>query len=459
MGIFDRVKKIAKTAQSNLETSERYFYGKFVVLDVETTGLNPEEHRIVEMCLLSVNDGNIQEVWTSRFNPEGPVGKTEIHGVTDADVADAPLFKESLEDVLSRIQNVVLVAHNARFDLAFLRSELNRAGFNSPWLPSICTLQASNYYQPHLSRRRLSDCCEDIGVEIKDAHSANGDAIATAQLFHYYLNPKKNPTPRLEDLELIKNPANRQSKFSPRAPMNSYVRERIERAQSEKASPISNSSYKELVKLMTGCSLSDVLDGEQFANESSYLEKVIEFLSDGVITDSESLGLEAVAKIYDLTSDQIAMAHKSLLKALYIQALKDESVSASEREELANVAVSLGLAKGLITELLKEAKDLRAQSLSRNLLVLPDSWKLGEPLRVGQKVVFTGCDPEQRAHLERESKKAGVAIASKVSCKTSFLVTDGSYVGNKANDAKALGVRVVTPDEYEILLKYLQTVF
>ena len=91
-----------------------------------------------------------------------------------------------------------------------------------------------------------------------------------------------------------------------------------------------------------------------------------------------------------------------------------------------------------------------------NLKELPKDWNLGEPLRVGQKVVFTGCEPALRSRLESQSKKLGVAISSKVSAKTSFLITDGSYVGNKANDAAQFGTRIVTPEDFKLLLKYIQ---
>jgi len=456
MGIFDKVRRFSVGTDKTADLLKNYKYGKFVVLDVETTGLNPEEHRIIELCLLTVQDGEHEEVWTSRFNPEGPVSKTEIHGITDADVVNAPLFRDSLEQLTMRIQDVVLVAHNARFDLAFLRAEFGRASYKSPWLPSICTLQASNYYQPHLSRRRLADCCEDVGIQITDAHSASGDSIATAQLFHYYLNPSKKPEPRIEDLELLRNP--KSSKNAIRSPiyMNPNVRQRIEQSKIDKTEKISNSLYKELTKLLVACSLSEVLSSENFTHEAAYLEKVIEYLSDAEISLPEIEELKVVAGIYELTDDQRFTAHKTLLKALALQALKDESVSVSEREELVHVAIGLGLTAKVVTEIIKEAKKERAILLSRNLLDLPSSWKLGEPLRVGQKVVFTGCDPEQRTKLENESKKDGIIISSKISVKTSVLVTDGSYVGNKANDAVALGIRVVTPDEYEMMLKYLQ---
>lgn len=456
MGIFDRVKKIAESVQASSTSDEVQHYGKFVVLDVETTGLNPEVNRIVELALITVVDGTAVEAWTSRFNPEGPVGKTEIHGITDKDVANSPLFKEKLSEITRRIDGVAVIAHNARFDLAFLLKEFERASYKSQWIPSICTLNASNYYQPHLSRRRLEDCCDDLGIEIENAHSAVGDALATAKLFHYYLSSDKEPAPRIEDLETVRNPSSQTFGSKDFVAKNEHVRGQIQREAERRKSSVKKSVYVELTKLLKACSFAEVLDEELFPGQFAYLEKVVESLSDGVISEVESGELDAVARIYDLTSGQVELANRALLRALTMQALKDESISIDEREELTEFAISLKLSKEILTDVIKEAKTLRVNQLSKKLNPLPDSWKLGEPLRVGQKVVFTGCDPEQRDQLEKESKKLGVAISSGVSKKTSLLVTDGSYVGNKATDAAALGVRIVSPNEYELMLKYIQ---
>jgi len=456
MGIFDKAKKAVASAYNAIEEKSEINYGKFVVLDVETTGLDPLENRIVEIALATVENGVITESWITRFNPEGPVGKTEIHGITEEDVKDAPLFKEKVIEILERIQNVAVVAHNSRFDLAFLRAEFDRMGSKMPWIAGICTLTISNYYQPHLSRRRLVDCCDDIGITIENAHSAMGDAHATAKLFHYYMIPNKRPAPRKEELEILKNPSSNSREVSISRTRNPVVAKRIEERQNSQASQVNSNLYKELVKILAACSFQEVLEKENFSGEFAYLEKVIEFLQDGQITESETAELHALAGIYELTDSQIKIAHTSLIKALAIQALKDESISVGEREELNLISSALGLTQNSLTEIIKDAKKIRLNSLSRVVLPLPGNWKLGEPLKVGQKVVFTGCDPNQRTQLENDSKKAGVAISGKVSGKTSLLVTDGTYDGNKARDARELGVRVVTPDEYELMLKYIQ---
>ena len=456
MGIFDRAKKAVGVTYNATDENPEINYGKFVVLDVETTGLDPATCRIIEIALATVENGMILETWTTRFNPEGPVGKTEIHGITDADVANAPLFVEKAEEILKRINGIAVVAHNSRFDLAFLRAEFQRANITMPWVAGICTLTISNYYQPHLSRRRLADCCEDIGIAISNAHSATGDVQATARLFHYYMIPNKRPTPRKEELDTLKNPNGNSSEIKSVVIKNPIIAQRIADSKKVQNQQPAISVYKELAKILAACSFQEVLEKENFTGEFSYLEKVIEFLADGVLTDSELQELNSLAAVYSLSESQIQASHISLLTAFAIQALKDESISVTEKDELKSLALSLGVNQKSLTDVIREAKAIRANALSKQTLLLPDNWKLGAPLRVGQKVVFTGCEPNHRAQLESDSKKAGVAISSKVSSKTALLITDGSYEGNKARDARDMGVRVVSPDEYELMLKYIQ---
>lgn len=106
----------------------------------------------------------------------GPVGATHVHGITAADVASAPAFRHVINEISERLRGRALVARHAAFDVAFLSAEYERAGSSLPSLPTLCTLDASNYYLPDLSRRRLADCCWASGIRLCDAHSALGDA-------------------------------------------------------------------------------------------------------------------------------------------------------------------------------------------------------------------------------------------------------------------------------------------
>ncbi|MBB5832495.1 exonuclease domain-containing protein [Brachybacterium aquaticum] len=161
---------------------------RFAVLDLETTGLNPASDRILEIAILRADaQGRPLEQWVSRVNPDRPVGATHVHGLTDADVAAAPRFAELARVVGDALQGMVVVAHNAEFDLGFLQAEFARAGLPMPRLVPYCTLQGSTLYLPHLRRRTLAECCAALGVPLRNAHSALGDAFAAAGLLERYL--------------------------------------------------------------------------------------------------------------------------------------------------------------------------------------------------------------------------------------------------------------------------------
>ena len=155
----------------------------FAIIDVETTGLSPRTNRVVELAIVRVDlRGQILDEWSSRFNPEGPVGATHIHGITQAEVDRAPLFRDLAGTIASRLNGLPIAAHNAKFDMQFMRYEFDRAGWDLPSLPSFCTLDGSRHYLPNLDRRRLADCCWAANVQLHNAHSALGDARATAGL-------------------------------------------------------------------------------------------------------------------------------------------------------------------------------------------------------------------------------------------------------------------------------------
>lgn len=118
----------------------------------------------------------------------GALGATHIHGISQSDVVGAPLFREVATSLVPYIAGLPIAAHNANFDLAFLRAEFQRAGWDAPWLPAFCTLDGGRDYLPELDRRRLMDCCWAAEVSLENAHSALGDARATAGLLRFYLN-------------------------------------------------------------------------------------------------------------------------------------------------------------------------------------------------------------------------------------------------------------------------------
>jgi DNA polymerase-3 subunit epsilon len=437
----------------NAVNGTKTFSNSFIVFDVETTGLDRQNDRIIELAFVEMSATGEVARWSTLINPEGPVYKSEIHGITDSDVADAPIFKDISGKIVEFISGKTLVAHNAVFDLAFLRSEMTRAGWKIPYLNAICTLEASNYYLPDLGRRKLKDCCDAVGIKINDQHRAFGDVIATSELMKYYLDNNKFPTPRDIDLDKIIQGSPTDFKFDP----NGIAAKTMARKIKLNAKPVNiNSALSELIKILEKVDLQKLIGLELKSGYSSYLEKLVQFLEDSILSPDETAELAELRRLYELTEVQIAEIHGALITGVALQVLADETVSANERAEIKQLCALLGFKDEDSAAFIKTAKAIKNEQLSSKTKELPEVWTLGQPLRIGDRVVFTGCEPDWREKIESKTKKAGITVSSGVTKKTNMLVTDGSYVGNKAKDAQELGIRVVTPEQYEILLEFRQ---
>ena len=430
----------------------------FVIVDVETTGFSPQKNRIVEIGLVLMDPkGEPTGSWTMRFNPQGSVGPTHVHGIRAKDVRNAPLFADMVSIIVDHLRGRALVAHNAKFDVSFLRAEFERAGWEFPFVPTFCTLDESWYYLPDLSQHKLSDCCIEIGFEHGREHSAVHDAEATAKLFSYFLNPANPPPPRDEHLGL---PLEAISVVWPSGPTRDPLKWDAHSGQSEALrknwkKPVSSDP---LVKTLDAYALGEALEAGAPDQSRAYLELLLEVLADGILTADEGFSLAELARIYDLSRDQVKLAHRGFLVALAHQALKDDTVMREEREEMLRIAQLLDMPDSIVTEALGSARDvkhLRAAS-TVNHSALPGDWTLGEPLRVGDRVAFTGCDPDQRLALEQLAKERGVRLTGSVSKQTAMLITDGGFSGNKAAAAEVAGTRLVHPDDFALYLDHIQ---
>ena len=439
--------------------------GRFAVLDVETTGLSADQHRIVEIAVVTTDPwGRVLDEWGSRINPQGPIGATHVHGITEADVRDAPLFADVITQLNERLAGAAVAAHHAKFDLAFLRAEYRRAGWGLPRVPALCTLEASEYHLPTLDRRRLADCCWAVGAQLTDAHSALGDARATATLLAAFMNPEIGHPPLPQHTSLPSAALGIPWPTAPtRAPQpvsstyNTPSRQAPPaRVQAALAAKTATGPVPSLVQLVERFSLIDALDEGAPAGAVAYLEKLAEVLEDGEVTDSEAADLVAVAEAAQLAKEDVTAANRAFVLALAHAALEDGKVTRAERSELQAISDVLGVSQGVIPALVERAELARLARMSTGLGELPANWPHGDPLRVGDKVVFTGCEDTLRNRLEAQSEALGVRIVSGVSAKTAMLVTDGTFNGAKAAKAQELCTRVVHPDTYAVLLAHLQ---
>ena len=148
-----------------------------VFVDLETTGGNAAHDRITEVAIIRVRNGELAGEWSSLVNPECPIPAyiEAFTGISDEMVADAPRFAEIAAEVRQRLQGAVFVAHNARFDYSFLRSEFRR--LDLPFSASVlCTVKLSRRLFPEHVRHNLDAVMERNGLTCSARHRALGDA-------------------------------------------------------------------------------------------------------------------------------------------------------------------------------------------------------------------------------------------------------------------------------------------
>jgi DNA polymerase-3 subunit epsilon len=166
----------------------------FAVVDFETTGLNPETDRIVQLAAVIVNgEGDIVDSFDTIVKPESPAeyqhGAEHIHGITAEQVSSGMPLRKALEQLWSINAGHVFTAHNAPFDLGFLHAESKRVGIEGAIESHIDTLELSRRTTGADSTRRhnLFALCEHYGIERDQVHDAKSDATATAQLLIHLL--------------------------------------------------------------------------------------------------------------------------------------------------------------------------------------------------------------------------------------------------------------------------------
>lgn len=158
----------------------------FVVFDLETTGAKAPPCRITEIGAYRVVGEEIRDSFHTLVNPETPIPEfiSQLTGITDDMVADAPPFTEVMGDFLGFIGDSVLVAHNAQFDMRFLNYEISLVHEDYRIAnPHLCTVQLSRKLVPNIENHRLNTVAAHFEISLKNHHRASDDARATAEIF------------------------------------------------------------------------------------------------------------------------------------------------------------------------------------------------------------------------------------------------------------------------------------
>ncbi len=167
----------------------------YAIIDVETTGGVARYERITEIAIVLHDGEKVTDTFSTLINPERsiPWNITQITGITDEMVAQAPKFFEVAKQIVQMTEGAVFVAHNVSFDYSFVREEFARLGF--PFSrKQLCTMRLSRKVFPGLPSYSLSNLKRHFNIEAERSHRALDDTLATVKIFEMILAQQSGGT-------------------------------------------------------------------------------------------------------------------------------------------------------------------------------------------------------------------------------------------------------------------------
>ena len=156
----------------------------YVVFDLETTGFSPETNRIIEIGAVKVQNGKIVDKFSTFVNPQVPIPFRieQLTSINDSMVIDAPVIADILPEFMKFCEGCVMVAHNADFDMSFIKKNCQRLDIDCK--PTIVdTVALARVLLPNLNRFKLDTVAKALGVSLENHHRAVDDAGCTAEIF------------------------------------------------------------------------------------------------------------------------------------------------------------------------------------------------------------------------------------------------------------------------------------
>ena len=175
----------------------------YCVLDLETTGFSAVTEKITEVGIMKVKNGEVIDEFSCFVNPEKPIPQrvVEVTNITDEMVKDAETIDKVFPKVLEFIKGSVLVAHNADFDVGFLKQNAKNLGYDFDFT-YVDTLGLAKKLFPDYKKYKLGKIAENLGIKVLVAHRALDDVDTTVKVFNVMMNMlKERGAKKVEDID------------------------------------------------------------------------------------------------------------------------------------------------------------------------------------------------------------------------------------------------------------------
>lgn len=391
----------------------------FAVLDLETTGLDPRQGaRICEVGIVRMRgDGLVLDEYATMVNPGVPITNAEYHGITDADARYAPTFQQIAGDVLAYLSGAIVVSHNLDYEEKFLVSEYRRLGVPLQGIPGLCTLVDTRIHLNYYGYRLETLAHSITGEWPAAAHSALGDARATAAMLAkllteapqplYWSGPMPGPLPTL--------------------PRTGFIAPR--------AAALMRGTDGWLATLTARLPYMAHPPAPRPDGVRDYRALLAHALSDGRIVGEEARQLAVLAARAGLTQTTARQVHEEFLAEARARAEADGTVTARELRELQRAAKELA-ATYLISDLEAAAAATRART--------------NGPLK-GWRILPLGESPHLTAVVDY-AVEHGAKVAVNLTKTVRLVIADATADDPRIAKAHAAGVDVVSPEQARKIL-------
>ena len=177
----------------------------YCVLDLETTGFSAITEKITEVGIMKIKNGEVLDEFSCFVNPEKhiPERVTEVTNITDDMVKDAETIDKVFPKILDFIEDSVLVAHNAPFDIGFLKQNAKNLGYEFNYT-YIDTLSLAKDLFPDYKKYKLGKIAENLGIKVEVAHRALDDVDTTVKVFKVMIDMlKKRGAKKVEEIDEV----------------------------------------------------------------------------------------------------------------------------------------------------------------------------------------------------------------------------------------------------------------